>query len=103
MDSQSNQAGSLTGGDIQYRVVEEIVELVETSCADRPVLLVTEDIHWADSANLLAILSVVRQPPLAALLVEVTARPSPLPVEVVRLLANRLVGIGARLASATSG
>jgi predicted ATPase len=44
-------------GDVQYRVVEEIVELVETSCAERPVLLVAEDIHWADSASLLAILS----------------------------------------------
>ena len=56
-------------GDVQYRVVEEIVDLVETSCAERPVLLVAEDIHWADSASLLAILSLVRQLPLAALLV----------------------------------
>ena len=45
-------------GDIQYRVVEQIVDLVETSCAERPVLLVAEDLHWADSASLLAILSV---------------------------------------------
>ena len=73
------------GGDIQYRVVEEIVDLVETSCAERPVLLVAEDIHWADSASLLAILSVARQLPLAALLVVVTARPSPQSAEVVRL------------------
>lgn len=82
-------------GDIQYRVVEEIVDLVETSCAERPVLLVAEDIHWADSASLLAILSVARQLPLAALLVVVTARPSPLPAEVVRLLDDLAAG-GAR-------
>jgi DNA-binding CsgD family transcriptional regulator len=82
-------------GGIQYRVVEEIVELVETSCAERPVLLVAEDIHWADSASLLAILSVARQLPLAALLVVVTARPSPLPAEVVRLLDDLAAG-GAR-------
>jgi len=37
-----------TAGDIQYRVVEEIVDLVETLCAERPVLLVAEDIHWAE-------------------------------------------------------
>ena len=82
-------------GDVQYRVVEEIVDLVETLSAERPVLLVAEDIHWADSASLLAILSVTRQLPLAALLVVVTARPSPLPAEVVRLLDDLAAG-GAR-------
>ena len=69
--------------------------MVETSCAERPVLLVAEDIHWADSASLLAILSVARHLPLAALLVVVTARPSPLPSEVVRLLDDLAAG-GAR-------
>lgn len=83
------------GGDIQYRVVEEILDLVETACAERPVLLVAEDLHWADSASLLAILSIVRQLPLAPLLVVVTARPSPLPAEVVRLLDDLAAG-GAR-------
>ncbi|MFC5175171.1 helix-turn-helix transcriptional regulator [Nocardioides taihuensis] len=73
-------------GDIQYRVVEEIVDLVETACAERPVLLVAEDIHWADTASLLTVLSIVRQLPLAPLLAVVTTRPSPLPGDVVRLL-----------------
>ena len=82
-------------GDVQYRVVEEIVDLVEASCAERPVLLVAEDIHWADSASLLAILSVARQLPFAALLVVVTARPSSLPAEVVQLLDDLAAG-GAR-------
>jgi DNA-binding CsgD family transcriptional regulator/tetratricopeptide (TPR) repeat protein len=82
----------LAAGDIQYRVVEEIVDLVDKACAERPVLLVAEDIHWADSASLLAILSVVRQLPLAPLLVVVTARPSPLPAEVVRLLDDLSAG-----------
>jgi DNA-binding CsgD family transcriptional regulator len=82
-------------GDIQYRVVEEIVDLVEVTCAERPVLLVAEDIQWADSASLLTIMSVARQLPLAALLVVVTARPSALPAEAVRLL-DDLVAAGAR-------
>ena len=92
---QGAWAPARTAGDIQYRVVEEIVDLVETLCAERPVLLVAEDIHWADSASLLAILSVVRRLPLAALLVVVTARPSPLPAEVARLL-DDLAAAGAR-------
>jgi DNA-binding CsgD family transcriptional regulator/tetratricopeptide (TPR) repeat protein len=90
--------GLLTGGgadDIQYRIVEEIVDLVETACAERPVLLVAEDLQWADSASLLAIWSLARLLPLAALLVVVTARPSPLPADVVRLL-DDLAGAGAR-------
>lgn len=92
---QGAGAPARAAGDIQYRVVEEIVDLVETSCAERPVLLVAEDIHWADTASLLAILSVARLLPLAALLVVVTARPSPLPAEVVRLLDDLAAG-GAR-------
>jgi DNA-binding CsgD family transcriptional regulator len=83
-------------GDVQYRVVEEIVDLVETTSAERPVLLVVEDLQWADSASLLAILSVVRRLPLAPLLVGVTARPSPLPAEVARLLDDLAAG-GARM------
>src|SRR5215471_7465945 len=88
-------APARAAGGIQHRVVEEIVDLVETSCAERPVLLVAEDIHWADSASLSAILSVARQLPLAALLVVVTARPSPMPAEVARLLDDLAAG-GAR-------
>ena len=79
-------------GDIQYRVVEEIVDLVAVSCADQPVLLVAEDLHWADSASLLAILSVVRQLSLEPVLVVVTTRPSPLPAEVVRFLDDVVAG-----------
>jgi predicted ATPase len=92
---QGAGATARPAGDVQYRVVEEMVDLVETLSAERPVLLVAEDIHWADSASLLAILSVTRQLPLAALLVVVTARPSPLPAEAVQLLDDLAAG-GAR-------
>jgi hypothetical protein len=95
---QGAGASARAAGGIQYRVVEEIVDLVETSCAERPVLLVAEDIHWADSASLLAILSVARQLPLAALLVVVTARPSPQPAEVARLLDDLAAGGARRIA-----
>ncbi len=83
-DRSAGAPGSI--GDLQYRVVDEIVDLVETSCDEGPVLLVAEDIHWADAASLLTILSVAQRLPLAPLLTVVTARPSPLPGEVVRLL-----------------
>jgi DNA-binding CsgD family transcriptional regulator len=82
-------------GHVQYQVVEEIVDLAETLSAERPMLLVAEDIHWADSASLLAILTLTRQLPLAPLLVVVTARPAPQPAEVARLLDDLAAG-GAR-------
>ena len=84
-------------GDIQYRIVDDIVELVETACADHPVLLIAEDIHWADTASLLTILSIVRRLSLAPLLTVVTTRPSPLPGEVVRLLDDLAAGGGQTL------
>jgi DNA-binding CsgD family transcriptional regulator len=75
-----------------YRIVEEIVDLVERSCTERPVLLVAEDVHWADSGSLLAVSSVLRHLPLSALLVVVTTRPSPLSAEAVRLLEDLAAG-----------
>jgi DNA-binding CsgD family transcriptional regulator/tetratricopeptide (TPR) repeat protein len=83
-------------GDVQDRVVEEIVDLVETACAERPVMMVAEDVHWADSASLWTISSLVRQLPLAPLLVVVTTRRSPAPAEAVRLV-DDLADAGARM------
>ncbi len=85
--------GEATGG-LQYRVVEEVVDLVETACAEHPVLLVAEDIHWADDASLSVISSLVRRLPLSALLVLVTVRPAPQSAGVARLL-DDLQGAGA--------
>ncbi|EWT01750.1 hypothetical protein N865_07620 [Intrasporangium oryzae NRRL B-24470] len=82
-------------GDLQYRVVEEVVDLVEASCAEHPVLLVAEDVHWADPASLSAISAVVRRMPFSPVLVVVTVRPSPLSAEVARLLED-LASAGAR-------
>jgi DNA-binding CsgD family transcriptional regulator len=87
--------GAGAPGGAQFQVVEEIVDVMETACAERPVVLVAEDLHWADSASLLAILSLARQLPLVPLLVVVTARPSPLPPEAARLLDDLAAG-GAR-------
>ncbi len=83
---EGGDAGVSAAEAVHHRVVEEIVDLVEASCAEHPVLLVAEDVHWADSASLRALSSVVRQLPLSPLLVVVTTRPSPLSAEVVRLL-----------------
>ena len=81
--------------DLRYRIVEEVVDFLETTCTGQPVLLVAEDIHWADSASLLVISAVVRQLTLAPLGVVVTTRPSGRSAEVARLLED-LEAEGAR-------
>jgi DNA-binding CsgD family transcriptional regulator len=82
-------------GDLHYRVIEEGVDLVEAVCAERPALLVAEDVHWADPASLSAISAVVRRMPFSPLLVVVTVRPSPMSAGVARLLED-LAAAGAR-------
>ena len=79
-------AGAPGTGDLQYRVVEEVVDLVESECVEHPVLLVAEDLHWADAGSVQALSSIARRLPLAPVLVVVTTRPSPVSGEVVRLL-----------------
>jgi DNA-binding CsgD family transcriptional regulator len=85
-------AGMLTSGDVEYRVVEEIVDLVETKCATTPLLLVVEDIHWADSASMSVLATLARRLPLAATMLAVTARPTPQSAEVTRLVDDLVAG-----------
>jgi hypothetical protein len=47
--------------DLRYQIVQEILDLLEASCADGPVVLVLEDIHWADDSTLLAFRSMARR------------------------------------------
>ncbi|MET0728673.1 MAG: AAA family ATPase [Acidimicrobiales bacterium] len=88
---------------VHHRVVEEIVDLVASACADAPVLLVAEDIHWADSASVRTLSALVRQLPLSPLLVAVTSRPSPLSGEVTRLLEDLAAASGSSVELAPLG
>ena len=82
----AGEGGAASQRDLQHRVVEEVVDLVEAWCADRPLLLALEDLHWSDAASLGTISALVRRLPLSPLLAVVTVRPAPLSADVVRLL-----------------
>jgi DNA-binding CsgD family transcriptional regulator len=72
--------------DVRYRVVDEIVDLVEALAADVPLLVALEDLHWADVSTILAFRSMMdRLAHMPALLVG-TLRPSPRPTELDLLL-----------------
>jgi predicted ATPase len=58
------------------RTLETIVELLLAMAADRPLLLIVEDLHWIDPTTLELLTLVLDQTPTARLLVLLTARPS---------------------------
>ena len=76
--------------DYRHRIVEELLDLIERSCADGPVLLSIEDIHWADSSTLLALRSMMHGLGRAPLLVVASFRPAPRTAELDQVLGDAL-------------
>jgi len=74
------------GSDPAHAVVERFVDAVEDAAARRPLLLVAEDLHWADELSLRGVASLVRRTgPLAVGLVG-TMRPTPRSPWLLRVL-----------------
>ena len=94
-DAEGQQA---TGGapDLRYQIVEEILDLLEASCTKGAVVLVLEDIHWADDSTLLAFRAMARRLAHAPLLLVASFRPAPRSAELDQLLGD-VLGAGARL------
>jgi len=82
--------------DLRYQIVEEILNLLEASCAEGPVVLVLEDIHWADDSTLLAFRAIVRRLAHVPLLLVASLRPEPRSAELDQLRGDILAS-GARL------
>lgn len=71
------EASSSEGGDPQaarFRLFEAVSALLGSAARDRPVLLVIEDLHWADAGTLLLVAHLMRAPERAPLLVLGTYR-----------------------------
>ena len=65
-----------SGGTSHDRMLRELAEAVETLTAERPLLLVLEDLHWSDYATLDWLALVARRRAAARLLVLGTYRPA---------------------------
>ena len=89
-DAERSTARGGAQQDLRYQVVEEVVDLVEEACDKAPVLLVLEDLHWADGSTLLAIRTLVRRLPHAPLVVVLSLRPAPRSAELDQLLDEAL-------------
>ena len=97
-------AGLLVGGgtvDLRFRVLEEVVDLLETTCSETPVVLILEDLHWADDSSLLAFRSIAHSLSHVPLLLVGTLRPAPRRRELDELL-GECASAGARLVSLRS-
>jgi DNA-binding CsgD family transcriptional regulator len=68
---------SETVGDARFQIVEEVTDLLETMCAETPVLLLLEDLHWADDSTLATAAAIVHRLAHVPLLVVLTCRPAP--------------------------
>jgi predicted ATPase len=67
-------------------IVEELIDLFESISDERPVLLVIDDLHWAEGATLLTLEWVMRRLTAAPLMLVVGLRPSPRSSDLARLL-----------------
>jgi DNA-binding CsgD family transcriptional regulator len=59
--------------DLRYWVVRDLADAIRTAAAQTPLVIVLEDIHWADTGTLLALRSLAVRPDVAVLWV-LTAR-----------------------------
>ena len=90
-------AGALTPGDVTAAVAERLLALVDRLCASSPVVLVLDDVQWADEASLAVwarLRQAARQLPL---LLVAASRPVPVPAKLAALhegLTDNAVPIG---------
>jgi ATP/maltotriose-dependent transcriptional regulator MalT len=71
---QSYAAAANGGGD-RYRMHRSVRQLLEALAATKPLVLVLDDLHWADPGSLELLGSLIRRPPDAAVLVAIALRP----------------------------
>ena len=59
--------------DERYRAHRAVRELLERLAVGRPLVLLLDDVHWADAASVDLLAALLRSPPDAAVLVVMAA------------------------------
>jgi len=72
--------------DERYRAHRAVRDLLERLAVRGPLVLVLDDVHWADAASVELLTALLRSPPDAAVLVVMAARPRQRPERLVRAL-----------------
>ena len=68
----------------RYRAHRAVRELLEVLAATRPLVLVLDDLHWADSASVELVGTLLRRPPGAAVLIAMAVRRRQVPERLER-------------------
>ena len=63
----------------RYRAHRAVQEVLDGLAVGRPLLLVLDDLHWADQASLEVVASLLRRPPDGPVLLACAFRPAPAP------------------------
>jgi DNA-binding CsgD family transcriptional regulator/tetratricopeptide (TPR) repeat protein len=71
---------------IRGQVLDEVVEILSAETSKRPVLLVLDDLQWADASTLMAVAALVRELRESRLLIAVAYRPIPRRPDLQRLV-----------------
>jgi ATP/maltotriose-dependent transcriptional regulator MalT len=77
---------TVVGPHDRYRVHAALRELLERLTAIKPLVLLLDDLHWADSASVELFDALLRRPPDAAVLIALTFRPRQMPDRLVATL-----------------
>jgi DNA-binding CsgD family transcriptional regulator len=74
---EGNEGGAAAGPSpaTQYRAIEAVGALVERLATEKPLILVIEDLHWADGSTLVALRSLGRRIERTPVLLVGTTRP----------------------------
>jgi ATP/maltotriose-dependent transcriptional regulator MalT len=86
----------------RYRTHRAVRALLELLAATKPLVLVLDDLHWADSGSVELLGALLHRPPAAAVLMAVAVRPGRVPVRLSAALERaRRAGTLARIELAT--
>src|SRR5215208_30125 len=74
----------------RYRMTRAVRELLELLAATKPLVLILDDVHWADPASIDLIGGLLRRPPSGAVLLVMAARPQQGPTRLASVLERAL-------------
>ncbi len=93
--NKAAEGGQANPEGIEFQLAERVVEYLEARAAKAPVLLLAEDLHWADPASLMTFGRLAREGAQLPLLLIGTLSPYPARAEVRSLLAAlEKLGVG---------
>ncbi len=84
----NRSSGQPALSDAELVVSERIIEMVEELTARAPLLLVLEDLHWADPSSIYVLRRLHHHASSLPLMMLCTARPMPRPAELQRLISE---------------